>query len=89
VAVVGADEVRLWDTESGATSLSLHTQGLDIGSPRVDGHELTVLGPKAAMWRLDSDLPRVIRETCAEPVAVDWARYFPGSAPHRLCPAGR
>jgi hypothetical protein len=39
-----------------------------------------------AMWRLDSDLPRVIRETCAAPAAVDWERYFPGAARPRLCP---
>jgi conflict system STAND superfamily ATPase len=86
VAVVGPDEIRLWDTTSGMTLLALHAQGLQLGSPRVDGHQLAVLGPKAAVWRLDSDLPRVLRETCAEPVAVDWDRYFPGVPRRRLCP---
>jgi hypothetical protein len=44
-----------------------------------------VLGQNAAMWRLDSDLTRVIRETCARPVAVDWGRYFPGVPSRPLC----
>jgi hypothetical protein len=46
-----------------------------------------VLGPTAATWRLDSDLARVIRETCAQPIEVGWDRYFPGTPRRRLCPA--
>jgi hypothetical protein len=85
-AVVGSDQLRLWDATSGRTLLSLHTPGLQLHSPRADGHQLVVLDKKSAMWRLDSDLPRVIQETCADPVAVDWGRYFPGAERHRLCP---
>jgi hypothetical protein len=86
VAVVGPDQLRLWSTASGTALLSLHTQGLQLGSPRVAGDQLTVLGAKAATWRLDSDLNRVIRETCGQPVDVGWDRYFPGTARRRLCP---
>jgi hypothetical protein len=85
VAVAGPDQIRMWDTATGATLLSLHTTGLQLGSPRVDGNQLLVLGQNAAMWRLDSDLTRVIRETCARPVAVDWGRYFPGVPSRPLC----
>lgn len=86
VAVLGPNDARLWDATTGVTLLSLPTQGLGLVSPRVRGHELTVLNDNLAMWRLDSDLAGVISKICAGPVTVDWKRYFPGAPRRRLCP---
>jgi conflict system STAND superfamily ATPase len=85
VAVTDPGNVRLWDTTTGAALLSLHTKGLQLNLPRVDGPRVSVLDENSAMWSLDSDLGRVIRETCAGPVALDWKQYFPGTGRRRLC----
>ncbi|MCY1136486.1 hypothetical protein OWR29_00635 [Actinoplanes sp. Pm04-4] len=86
VALTDPDRVQLWDAASATALLSLDAQGLHLGSPRADGGRVAVLGPRGALWQLDSDVPRVVREICAGPVTVDWARYFPGTEPKSLCP---
>ncbi|MEU8656445.1 WD40 repeat domain-containing protein [Actinoplanes philippinensis] len=87
VAVVDGAEARIWDARSGARVLSLHTQGLRLNSPRLDGDRLYLLDGKSALWRIDTDVDAVIRQTCARPVDVDWDRDFPGADPVELCPA--
>ncbi|MBB4693151.1 nSTAND1 domain-containing NTPase [Paractinoplanes abujensis] len=85
VALADPDRVQLWDAGSGTPLLSVDTQGLDLGAPRPDGGRVAVLGPRGALWQLDSDLPRVVREICSAPVTVDWDR-LPGATPKPLCP---
>lgn len=99
IAVLGVDRVGLWDVASGAPLLSLRIEGLALRSPRVraGSGDLVVLwepnmaGPNAdaartSLWRLEPDFGRVVSETCAAPVAVDWDRYFPGLPRTPLCP---
>lgn len=88
-AVVNADVIRMWDAGTGATRLALSVKGLGLGSPRIvdDGGALLVLKQiDGTLWRLDSDLTRVIRDSCAGPLTVDWDRYFPGVPETPLCP---
>ncbi|GAA0573614.1 hypothetical protein GCM10010172_67780 [Paractinoplanes ferrugineus] len=87
VAVVDGAQARIWDARDGRTVLSLRTQGLRLNSPRLSGTELSLLDGTSALWRIDSDLPAVIREICAgPPVDVDWARHFPAVRPKQMCP---
>ncbi|MEU8659276.1 nSTAND1 domain-containing NTPase [Actinoplanes philippinensis] len=86
VALTDSDHVRLVSAASGETLMSLESQGLNLYSPRIEDDRVAVLQGRGALWRLDSDLDRVIREVCAaRPLAVDWDRYFPGTGPRRLC----
>ncbi|GIM93613.1 hypothetical protein Ato02nite_054060 [Paractinoplanes toevensis] len=85
VAVVDGAEARIWDAGTGAQILSLRTQGLHLSTPRLDGGELSLLDGKSAVWRIDSDLNAVIRQTCASPGTVDWDSNFPGTARKQPC----
>ncbi|MBU2667237.1 helix-turn-helix transcriptional regulator [Actinoplanes bogorensis] len=85
VVLSDPDRIELWDTGSATRLMSVDTQGLDLGIPRPDAGRVAVVGPRGALWQLDSDLPRVIREICAAPVTVDWDRYLPGTTPRQLC----
>lgn len=86
VAVVDGAQARIWDVATGRNLLTLHTQGLRLNAPRLDGRDLAVIDGKSAMWRIDPDLNTVIRQVCSRPVTVDRARYFPGTPSQRLCP---
>ncbi|MCO8273888.1 hypothetical protein M1L60_25145 [Actinoplanes sp. TRM 88003] len=86
VALSDPDKVELWDTASATALLSLDAQGLHLVAPRAEGGRVAVLSPRGALWHLDSDTPRVVREICAGPVTVDWDRYFPDTTPRSLCP---
>jgi hypothetical protein len=86
VALTDPDRIQLWDAASGRMLMSVDAQGLRLAAPRAGGGQLAVLSPSGAVWRLDGDLPRLIGEICADPVAVDWDRYFPGTSPQPLCP---
>jgi hypothetical protein len=86
VAVTDGAEVRIWAAATGRSLLSLRTQGLRLNSPRLDGDRLSLLDDRSALWHIDGDLTSVIRQTCEQPADVDWNRYFPGTASHRICP---
>lgn len=89
VAVAHDSGVQLWDARSGTPLLSVRTTGLRLDGPRIEpgGRAVMVLDDDSARaWRFDADFDRVIRQTCAGPVSVDWQRYFPGSNRPSLCP---
>ncbi|MEU4159522.1 hypothetical protein [Actinoplanes sp. NPDC026670] len=85
LALTDFDRVVLVSVASGELLISLDAQGLDLAFPRIEDGRIAVLAA-GDLWRLDSDLDRVIRELCADrPLVVDWDRYFPGAGPKRLC----
>ncbi len=86
VAVTDGAQIRMWDTATGRARLLLRAQNLRLNSPRLDGSQLSVLDDRSRLWLIDPDLAAVIHQTCVQPAAVDWNRYFAGTARRQLCP---
>ncbi|WP_380827233.1 nSTAND1 domain-containing NTPase [Sphaerisporangium rhizosphaerae] len=87
-AALDDDSIRMWDLSSGAVVLSLHFDGLPLTRPRLlsaTGELLVLNSGNGALWQVDPDLSRVIHDTCAGRVELDWNRYLPDTPRVPLC----